>query len=70
GESGAKDLEHLETSIPGLAGRVIELEMPIIGVSSSGIRERVARGLSIRYLVPEGVETYITEQKAYLEPPR
>ncbi|MFO7997216.1 MAG: nicotinate-nucleotide adenylyltransferase [Dehalococcoidia bacterium] len=63
--SGTKDLEHLETLIPGLPDRVIELEMPVIGVSSSGIRQRIAQGLSIRYLVPEGVETYITEQKIY-----
>ncbi len=66
--SGSKDLKHLETSIPELPGRVIQLEMPVIGISSSEIRQRVAQGLSIRYLVPEGVETYITEQKIYLTP--
>jgi nicotinate-nucleotide adenylyltransferase len=63
--SGSKGLKHLETSIAGLPGRVIQLEMPVIGISSSGIRQRVAQGLSIRYLVPAGVETYITKQKLY-----
>ena len=64
--SGSSDLEHLETSIPGLMDKVIQLEMPVIGISSSEIRQRIAQGLSIRYLVPEGVEEYITEQKIYL----
>jgi len=39
--------------------------MPVIGISSSGIRERIAQGLPIRYLVPAEVEKYITEQKIY-----
>jgi len=63
---GSKDLQHLETEIPGLLGKVVQLDMPVIGISSSGIRQRVAQGLSIRYLVPAGVEKYISEQKIYL----
>jgi len=39
--------------------------MPVIGISSSGIRQRIAQGLTIRYLVPAEVEKYITEQKVY-----
>ena len=62
---GAKDLKHLETSIPGLLDNVIQLDMPVIGISSSGIRQRIAQGLPIRYLVPAEVEKYITEQKIY-----
>jgi len=63
---GSKDLEHLETSIPGLLDKVIQLDMPVIGISSSGIRQRIAQGLPIRYLVPAEVEKYITGQKIYL----
>ena len=63
---GSKDLKQLETSISGLLDKVIQLDMPVIGISSSEIRQRIAQGLSIRYLVPAEVEKYITEQKIYL----
>ncbi len=62
---GAKDLKHLETAIPGLLDKVIQLKMPVIGISSSEIRKRIAQGLPIRYLVPAEVEEYITERKIY-----
>ena len=35
-------------------------------VSSSDIRHRVAEGMSIRYLVPDAVDMYITEHHLYL----
>jgi nicotinate-nucleotide adenylyltransferase len=63
---GSKDLKHLETEIPGLLDKVIQLDMPVIGISSSGIRRRIAQGLPIRYLVPAEVERYITDQKIYM----
>ncbi len=63
---GSRDLRHLEEAIPGLRERVIQLDMPVIGVSSSEIRERIARGLSVRYLVPPGVEEYITRNTGYI----
>jgi len=62
---GSKDLKHLETAIPGLLDKVIQLDMPVIGISSAEIRQRIAQGLSVRYLVPDEVEKYITEQKVY-----
>ncbi len=37
-----------------------------IEISSSDIRYRVAEGLSIRYLVPDAVDMYITEHHLYL----
>ena len=63
--SASEELRHLETAIPGLLDRVIELDMPVIGISSSVIRQRVSKDLSIRYLVPPGVAAYIAEQKMY-----
>lgn len=62
------DLSSLEASIPGLTEAVIQLDMPIIGISSSQIRRLRAEGLSIRYLVPDEVREYIVEQKLYIAP--
>lgn len=59
------DLNSLETRIPGLVHNVTQLDAPIMEVSSSEIRQRVAQGLSIRYLVPDKVGKYIVEQKLY-----
>ncbi len=41
------------------------LDTPLIGVSSSDIRERVRTGRSIRYLVPPSVSAYIREKNLY-----
>lgn len=46
-------------------GREVWLSMPTIGISSSDIRERAGKGLSIRYRVPRAVEDYIRKQKLY-----
>jgi nicotinate-nucleotide adenylyltransferase len=45
--------------------KVAVCEVPEIGISSSDIRDRVARGESIRYLVPDGVREYIVSQGLY-----
>jgi len=58
-------LEDLERHIPGIIDRVSYVATPIIDISSSQIRERVARGLSIRYLVPDKVEEYIAQRRLY-----
>ena len=51
--------------MPGLLHKLIQLDMPVIEISSSEIRKRVAQGLSIRYLVPDEVGKYIAEQTLY-----
>lgn len=45
--------------------QVTVLEAPALAVSSSDIRERVARHRPIRYLVPQRVEQYILETGLY-----
>jgi len=61
------DLNSMEAHVPGAIDRVIKLDVPVIDISSSKIRQYVAQGFSIRYLVPDDVERYIREQKLYCQ---
>ena len=49
----------------GATIRVTLLDVPLLDVSSSDIRERAAQGRPIRYLVPHRVEQYILETGLY-----
>jgi nicotinate-nucleotide adenylyltransferase len=60
------DMKALEAAIPGVSQRVMLLDEPYIDISASDIRERVARGLSVRHLVPEPVNRYLKEHRLYL----
>ncbi len=46
---------------------IVLVQMPVIKISSTEIRRRVAEGHSIRYLVPESVERYIRQEDLYRE---
>lgn len=49
----------------GNRDKIIFVDMPVIGISSSDIRERVRKGLSVHYMVADAVERYIVEEKLY-----
>ena len=59
--------DALDRLLPGLAARVVWIEMPRLDISGTELRRLAAAGDSLRYLVPEGVEAYIREQGLYLE---
>ena len=59
-------LKSLEHAIPGLSQRVMLMDKPEIDISASAIRDRIARELSIRHLVPEPVNRYIKQHRLYI----
>jgi nicotinate-nucleotide adenylyltransferase len=64
-----EDLGHLPERLGAQrAAKVTILPLEALDISSTGIRRRVAAGLSIKYLVPEAVEAYILGNGLYREP--
>jgi nicotinate-nucleotide adenylyltransferase len=53
---------------PGLEDRFVSLDGPRLGHSATEIRDRIAAGRTIRYLVPPNVEAYIMEHALYRKP--
>jgi nicotinate-nucleotide adenylyltransferase len=51
--------------LPFPRDRVLRIDMPHIGISSTWMRERAEKGLSLRYLTPASVVEYILENRLY-----
>jgi len=64
--SNLPELGEVARKLGGMpAESVVILDSPMIGISSSGIRDRVSRGLPIDYLVPGEVERYVIAHGLY-----
>lgn len=57
--------EHLRIDLLGLSDRFYVHENPLIDISSTLIRSRVERGLSVKYLTPDSVIGYINMKGLY-----
>ncbi len=60
------DWTSLESELPGIRERVMLIEMPLLEISGTDIRERVREGRPIRYQTPRVVERYIRRRGLYL----
>lgn len=62
-------LENLDNVLkelpPGYINKISLMEVPALSISSTDIRDRVQKGLPIKYLLPEEVEEYILLKGLY-----
>jgi nicotinate-nucleotide adenylyltransferase len=61
------DRAEADRVLTRLGARVDRVEMPPVGISSSLIRDRIAAGRPIRWLVPDPVAQFISERGLYAE---
>ena len=60
------DLVVLERVLPGIRKRVAWLDVPYLEIASTELRQRVHKGLPLRYLVPPAVDQYVREHELYI----
>jgi nicotinate-nucleotide adenylyltransferase len=60
------NLAHFEAEAASHHPKVSVMNIPALAISSTDIRQRVKEGRAIRYLVPEGVKSYIEKAGIYL----
>lgn len=56
---------HLDDLPDELQGSVLLAEMPLVDISSTAIRRRLASGHSVRFMVPDSVYEYIVRSGLY-----
>jgi nicotinate-nucleotide adenylyltransferase len=61
------NLKVLEEWLPGITQKIRFVISPLIEISATGIRRRVAEGQPYRYFLPEGVWRIIEERGLYRE---
>lgn len=59
------DIERLEGRLPGVAGKIQILDVPLIDIASSEVRRRIRERLPYRYFLSAAVLEYIREKKLY-----
>jgi nicotinate-nucleotide adenylyltransferase len=59
------DIARFEREAPTRHPNVEVMSVPALAISSTDIRRRVREGSPIRYLVPEGVKTYVEKSGLY-----
>lgn len=59
------DLGPIESRTRATHPDITVMNIPALAISSTDIRRRVAAGLPIRYLVPEGVKSYVEKAGIY-----
>lgn len=59
------DLESLEAVIPGLRTKTLWIDVPLIEIASSSIRERIPKREPYRYYLPPAVFEYICQHRLY-----
>lgn len=62
------DPKAIARRLPGAERRTVLVDGPLLDISASRIRARVAAGRSIRYLVPDAVIAYIGDHDLYAGP--
>ena len=59
------DIDKLEAIAEGASGKIVLISGSSVGISGTDIRDRVVHRKSIKYRVPEDVESYILEHGLY-----
>ncbi len=59
------DLARLEESLPGVTRKILNIDAPLLEISSSEIRQRIAAGRPFLHYLPVGVYFLIREQRLY-----